>query len=240
MNVIVNIFVAIGAGIVASAIVVGFYEAWTAPKLKVDLDDGPRATGSRPGDQPGENRRYEFYHVKVWNARSWVPLFARKAAWASSATIEVFDANGNRLVKDPVHGRWSSAPEPVIPAIAPAHENAVLSSAGTTAVEIKGVQINLLDVGRLYSSGRKADIHPNEDQRLAIAIKYEGEPDCYLFSNESYQDTWWRLPAWRIPLGTHRLRITVSYPCGREVAQFRLANAGPGCDDVRLERWRPA
>jgi hypothetical protein len=70
------------------------------------------------------------------------------------------------------------------------------------------------------------DVHNHEDEALAVAVKLEGEDDCFLFTNESYLFPRWSNPEWRLGAGKHRLRVTVTYESGRAQMDFWLNNGG--------------
>jgi hypothetical protein len=197
-------------GIAASAIAALVYEYGTRPKLKTVLDDSGRAQGQAPGNPP-----HEFYHLSVRNLPPMWPLPGRRPGWACRATLEVFNQDGSRAIPDAVPARWTSQPEPLLPAIT-------------------GGQVgNLLDPARLVTA-RRVDVHEHEAQPLAIAVKFEGADDLHVFTNESYVFPRWQNPAWRLPRGTYRLLVTVYYERGRRQDVFELNNAGPRRDDVTV------
>ena len=126
------------------------------------------------------------------------------------------DGLGDCLLPHTVQGRWTSQPEPLLP------------------VSIAGQVVNAVDFGRLMVA-RKINVHAHEDQQVSIALKYEGSPDCHLFSNESYLFPRWQNPAWLLGPGPHRLRVTLYYERGHEVWHFRLLNCGTCRGDTKLE-----
>ena len=198
-------------GIMGSLIAAIFYDRATRPKLTVIADTG-RAQGQTP-DRPA----HEFYHVLIRNEPAPWMFPGRKPAWDCKVNIEVVDDEGNRiLTHDPVAARWASQPEPLIP---------VLHDSQT---------VNLIDFSRLVMA-RKANVHAHEDQPVSIVLKYDGDPNCFLFSNESYYYPGWANPEWKLGLGEHRLRLTVLYERGREVFYLTVRNSGPSRNDVALE-----
>lgn len=205
-----NITIGFLLGIVASGIAAIVYEHLTRPLLQVLLEDGPRAIGQYPGLSP-----HEFYHLRVRNRPARRPFPGRKPAWSCKATIEVFGADGVRTIEEPIHVRWTSQPEPLTPAIA-----------GNQSVSI-------VDFARLIMA-RKIDIHCHEDQQFSVALKFDGQPECYIFSNESYLHPSWSNPAWRLGPGEYRLRVTVFYERGRLTRDFTLQNLGTARDSIKL------
>jgi hypothetical protein len=84
---------------------------------------------------------------------------------------------------------------------------------------------------------RKIDIHSHFDEAMSIAVKFEGELDRHIFTNESYYFPKWQNPAWRLKLGRYLVHVTVYYEQGRKEKDFELQNDGPSRNDVRLLPW---
>lgn len=202
------LFVGFILGIISSFCAAIWYDRITRPKLAT-RPDASRAQGQKEGRAP-----HEFYHLLVRN----VPLRVvggRRPAWECKVTIEVVDEQGDRLLPELIYGRWASQPEPVVPVAS--------STLGTGA----------LDFGRLVL-GRKGTVYSHEDEAVSIAIKYEGDPDCHIFSNESYLYDQWENPAWKLGPGSHRLRVQLLYERSSTPLYFRLQNRGISRNDVLL------
>lgn len=215
---------ALGLGILTSVIASRFYDWVTRPRLHVEANpSAERAQGSVPGQPP-----HEFFHLVVLNVpvvfraptvERRFEIFGRRPAWACQATLEVFDQEGRPQFKKPVLARWPSHPEPGIPAISG-----------------RGERVDLFDPGRMVV-GTKVDLHCHKPEEICVGLKFEGEAECCLFNNESYLFPKWKNPAWVLPPGTFRLRVTLYYERAQESFDFRLVNAGPSRDDFRLEPW---
>jgi hypothetical protein len=206
-----NIAIGFLLGILASGIAAIAYERVTRPLLEILLDNGQRAQGHYPDRPP-----HEFYHLNVRNLPAVWPLPGRRPAWSCKATIEAFNTKGERTITEPVYARWTSQPEPLIPAVA-----------GDQSV-------NIVDFARIISA-RKVDIHSHEEQQMSVALKYEDQAECYIFSNESYLHRAWVNPAWRLEQGEYRLHVTVFYDRGRATRDFTLKNIGTTRDSLRFE-----
>lgn len=200
-------------GIMASAIAAITLEYTVRPQLKTVKDDSGRAQGQTPDNPP-----HEFYHLKVRNLPAKWPLPGRRPAWSCKATLEVFDSDEHPLLASPILARWTSQPEPVFP------------------ISNSGQVVHIPDVAKMIAA-RKIDIHSHEDQQLSVIVKFEGSPDCHLFSNESYSFPRWQNPGWRLGIGTYRLRGTGYYERGRFQDDFELANLGSSRDDIRIKPW---
>ena len=199
-------------GILASSIAWLITERVSGPSLEVVADQN-RAQGQLSNSPP-----HEFYHVRVRNVPTIWPLPGRRPAWACTATIEVFGQDGGRTITGNVFAKWASQPEPLLPVVA------------------QGQIGNVLDPARLMQA-RRMDVHGHCEELISVAGKFEGEPDCYIFTNESYLFPRWQNPSWRIPPGRFKLRVTVYYERGRVAKDFELSNEGPRRDDLHLNPW---
>lgn len=199
-------------GILASGIAWLITEYAAGPSLDIVVDKN-REQGQSQGNPP-----YEFYHVRVRNMPAKWPLPGRKPAWVCTASIDVFRLDGSRAITGGIIARWTSHPEPLLPVVA------------------QGQVENVLDPARLIQA-RRMDVHGHSEEPVSVAVKFEGDPDCYIFTNESYLFPLWQNPSWRLSPGRYRLRVTVYYERGRVEKDFELSNVGPRRDDVRLNPW---
>ena len=210
-NVDWNLVIGFLLGIIASGIAAVFYERATSPLIEISLDERPLAMGENP-DVP----RFAFYHIRIRNVPSKLPYTSRRPAWSSKATIEVFNIDGTRVITEPIYARWPSQPEPTTPAVA------------------GNQSINLIDFARLMNA-RKVDIHAHEDEYISLAVKFEGQPECFIFSNESYLHNAWSNPAWRLNSGVYRVLVTVLYERGRAQRTFTLTNQRTARNSVEID-----
>jgi len=198
-------------GVLASAIAAIILDRGARPRLTILEDNGGRAQGQNPGDPP-----HEFFHVRIRNLRAKWPLAGRRPAWSSQATLEILTEDGRQTILGPIPARWSSQPEPIL------------------RVGVGGAVAQIPDVARMLA-GRRIDVHNHEDQLLCVALKYQGAPECHLFTNESYASPRGQNPAWALQPGRHRLRVTVYYERGRQRSDFWIRNNGASRDDVHVE-----
>jgi hypothetical protein len=207
-----QIFAAFILGFLASVIAALYYGYASRPCLKV-MPDTQSFTGQTPNQPP-----HEFYHLIVRNIPPRWPIPTRRPAWSCKVSLELFDLNGKHVISDPIIGRWPSQPEPLLPAVF-------------------GTQIaNLIDPARLITA-QKIDIHQHEDQRFAVALKYEGDTYCHIFLNESYLYPKWEKPEWKLDEGEYKLSVIIYYERGREVSSFRLVNIGNKRDGIKIKLW---
>lgn len=88
---------------------------------------------------------------------------------------------------------------------------------------------------QMIQANRSMDIHSHHAELLSLVMKHEGDPSCYLFTNESYLYTDHRNPAWQLGVGSHRVRVTIQCEGGPRSAYFWVRNLGPRREDVRIE-----
>lgn len=201
-------------GILASAIAAIAYDRAVSAKLEIVRDPGARALGALPN-----RTTLEYHHVVVRNRPTPWPLPGRRPAWACQATISVFRWTGEPLTTVPIRARWASQPEPV------------------SSFVIGDQLVQAADMAKMIS-GRRIDIYAHQDERLSIAVKYQGHAELHLFTNESYQFERACNPAWALESGSYRLRVAVHYERGEVQQDFELRNTGDNLDDVQIQLWQ--
>lgn len=211
MDITIGVFI----GIVTSTVGAIIFQFITRPSIAITKYVGERALRDVPG-QPS----CEFYHALVRNRRPTWLLPGARPAFACTATLQILSDDGRETRVGPVPARWPYHPEP-------------LTQVGTP----QGV-VMVLDFARMMAA-RRVDIHNHEAQQLTVAVKYEGEQDCFLFTNESYGFLRWSNPDWRIGQGKHRLRVTVYYEQGHTQTDFWLQNSGTSRNQTHLNLFSP-
>jgi hypothetical protein len=89
----------------------------------------------------------------------------------------------------------------------------------------------------LVRTGRFQDIASgSKPPDVAVALKVEGDDDCYGFTNESYRGSnVLRIPEWRLPKGHFVVEArVVSGEIQSDVVRFILRNDGPLLTDLWL------
>ena len=84
----------------------------------------------------------------------------------------------------------------------------------------------------------RLDIYANyEGETFAVALKVDGDPNCYLFRGESYQSTnQWRLPQYKIPPGDFEVEVFVEGDNAKSATKrYRLRNTGTTPEGLTLE-----
>jgi len=184
------------------------------PRLRVLLGKAPFSEGE------DDTTRWRFAHISVENARAprivrW--LTYRQTAQRTRLDLS-FSAEDGTVPKFSFEGRWSANPEP--------YQERLIDG----QVQ-KGFDPWLVHMGRFkdITSGDTPD-------EVAVAVKAEGETDCYGFTNESYYGHHWRVPEYRLPVGTYRITATaISGEVRSDSQEFLLHNDGPSLSDLWLD-----
>ena len=138
---------------------------------------------------------------------------SRNPALNCHGTIEFHHLDGQTVFDRAMSIRWSGSPEPV-----PLH------------FQINNVQVLIADPAKLTLASRM-DVYPGESERLDVAARFDNEPDCYGWSNDSYFSTpVWRIPDWRLPPGRYLFNVTVVSSGEKVSTIYRLVNDVPQTD----------
>lgn len=114
--------------------------------------------------------------------------------------------------------RWARSPEPIA--------SQILDTNST-------LQFYIVDFARGTTESRM-DVYPGEEEMLDVAVRFDGEAECYGWNNEVYGNNW-RTPRWRLPGGQRYLVKVVVISSGQKcIDVFRLINDTPQLTDFRL------
>lgn len=177
-------------GFLGSLLAALYYDRATQPYLEVVPDTDPPVTGN----QPHVNFQHQFLEIKV-RQRKGLPGFPiRRPAWRCRVTFDVFRDNGTRPIRDRITARWSGSLEP--------YRTQLTSS--NTLVQIP--ESSMLPLGQSF------DVHGTGEEKIGVALKYEGYDHCWIFSNESYQQAIpWEKPEWKLDVGRYYIRAITHY-----------------------------
>ena len=146
-------------GAMASLAITFYYDVAIEPFLELLENDDPRVEGKRR-----LKPRHQFLEVKTRQRKGLCPFGTRRPAWRCRATIDVHRSDGSRAIKDRIIARWSGSLQPF-------------------QTSAHGQQVP--DVA-LIPTGQHLDVHASREEKIGIALKYEGHDKCWIFSNESY------------------------------------------------------
>jgi hypothetical protein len=94
-----------------------------------------------------------------------------------------------------------------------------------------------------FSLESRADLYPGQETPFDTAVKFDGEPECYAWSNHNYfSRPLWKDPNWKLPPGRYLVSVRVISNSARCSGVFRLLNQGtPGdfrLEDATAEEWK--
>ncbi len=144
-------------------------------------------------------------------------LTYRQTAQKTLLQLEYSDYDGIKP-KFSFEGRWSSNPAP------------------RQFRLVNGERHEIFDPW-LVQRGRFLDIvSDSKPEPVAIAVKFEGEEDCYGFTNESYEPNHLRDAKRKLPKGKYIVTATaISGEVSSEPVQFLLHNDGTSHSDLWLD-----
>jgi hypothetical protein len=141
----------------------------------------------------------------------------RAAALQCRGEITFHHLDGQDIFGRGMPTRWANSPQPIA--------NQILDLEGN-------VRFQILDFVRAATASR-VDVYPGEEQLLDVAVRFDDEPDCYGWNDESYVYDW-RNPNWKLPQGRYLVKAVVTSSGQKCVAVLRLINDVASRTDFRL------
>lgn len=151
----------------------------------------------------------------------WAQWMSRNPALQCHGNITFHHLDGQNIFGRSMIVRWSGAPEP-----------------NPLRIQIGNVEGFVFDPVRITHI-QKMDIYPGESAEIDIAARFDGEPECYGWSNESYfSNPPWRTVKWRLSENRYIVKVTI-FSSGETVSKsFRLINDVEQ-QDFRIEAALP-
>src|SRR5271165_519563 len=162
------------------------------------------------------NEAVRSLRVNVSNEHRWWTLLAPSVA--CRAQISFHTPTGHDFFGRSMVGRWANTPQPQ-PIVVPAGG---------------GQFLQVVDIDK-YTRESRLDIYPGEREPLDIAVRFDGDTDCYGWTNESHFAPRMRNSKWLLPTGIYLVKVTVTVSGTPHVGCFRIHNDGPTPDTFRLE-----
>lgn len=190
------------------------------PRLNVFLADRWFSEGGRG------NVKWRFVHVTVSNppAPWWLRWFTYRQPARNTVLHLRYSVPGGTGSKFEYAGRWSGNPEP--------YQERLVNG-----------QVQQVFDPWLIHMGRFKDMSAGGSlEEVAVAIKIDGDSDCFGFTNESYQGNYFRLPQYRLPTGSYVVTATAtSGDFQSDPVRFILHNDGRALTDLWMDvpetRW---
>jgi hypothetical protein len=165
--------------------------------------------------------QFRSLKIQVMNVPSgWLGKWMRSPALQARALVSFHRvADGREIFGRRMEGRWANSLQPT----------------PTPVVDTNGnVSLFIHDPERL-SAGSRVDIYPGESALLDVAVRFQGDTDCYGWNNETYfAQPYGKNPSWRLASGVFLVKVTITSTGRKCEGVFRLINDVP-YDAFRLE-----
>jgi len=186
------------------------------PVLSLAIEEPPLDLLGPDGKGKRRNLRLVLHN------KSLPEFLQRSAALQCRGEITFHNLDGQVFFKKAMPIRWVSSPEPLA--------NQIVDWQGN-------VQFHIRDFTRAAAESR-IDVYPGENELLDVAVRFDGEPDCYGWNNDSYLYNW-RNPSWKLPPGRYILKVVITSSGRKCVGKFRLINNVDNLAEFRLTNILP-
>jgi hypothetical protein len=185
-------------------------------------------------DDPGG---FRFTRIRVINQplpRLLAKAFSRQVASQCYVQLSFSDiGNKQELFENqPILAKWTRSREPMATHLIQDDSS-------------KWTQVEFFDQ-KLVSEGLRLDLVADAGgEEIDVAVKHEGESDCWAFSGQSYHPKFaeegaavhgWRNPDWRIPQGEWLVEVVVRSGQVEAKQNFTLFNHGAAKRGLYLRR----
>ena len=196
-------------GFVASVLSILWYEWVRRPIVDLAVGEPMPAGGGR-----------RFVHVQVSNRpqrRLLRKVIPRVPAYDCRAWVRIYPVQTGGQGHITFDGRWTSQREP--------------------GFYLPGGMLQP-DPGLILVPHRE-DVFAGEPATIDVAVKFEGDQDCFGFNNENYLVADQRLPDHRVGQGVSGVVVRIAAGDLVRVAEFHLHNPGTSLNDFALTAGAP-
>lgn len=213
MEVAISIFV----GGLITVLTAVYVEYLRTPRLRLAIEQPPCDILYPPG-RPALNARYLRLKLRNESLPSVAKWMQRSAALQCRGEITFHHLDdGQDVFGRAMPVRWANSPQPIA--------NQILDLEGNPRFQI-------LDFVRAATASR-VDVYPGEEQLLDVAVRFDDEPDCYGWNDESYFYGW-RNPNWKLPPKRYLVNVVVTSSGQKCYRLLRLINDVTNRTDFRL------
>jgi len=186
------------------------------PSLSLAIEEPPLDRPAVTGRGTSRNLRLRLRNKSL----PWILRWIQRAAalqCRGEITFHHLD-DGQDVLGRAMPVRWVNSPEPVAPQIYDLQQHQP--------------QFYIVDFSR-GSGESRIDVYPGEEEMLDVAVRFQGEADCYGWNNEVYGNNW-RTPRWRLPRGRYLVKVVVTSSGQKCADVFRMVNDVEQLTDFRL------
>jgi|SRR5208337_665005 len=194
----------VGGGLITIATAI-FIEWLRKPRLVLRIET-PEL--DLPKNAPPQRRHLRL----VLKNKPLIPGFRwmqRSAALQCRGTITFHNKDGQDVFGKAMAVRWASSPEAI--------------NLGGQIVDLQQPAQLVYRIVNVTGMESRIDVYPGEEETLDVAVRFNGEPECYGWNNESYFNNW-RTPDWKLDRGTYLVRVVIASSGNKFVGRFRLMN----------------
>jgi hypothetical protein len=178
--------------------------------IEAPIDMNLHAFGAATPQQPFRSLR-----VRVSNSpRGSLDRWMRSPALQCRGRIMFHrSSDGSEIFGRPMEGRWAGALQPSpIPAVDATQQN---------------IAFFIHDPERL-SAGSRVDIYPGESELLDITVRFQDDPNCYGWNNETYfKQPVGKNPDWQLASDHFLVKVVINSTGQKCEGVFRLINDVP-------------
>jgi hypothetical protein len=185
------------------------------PRLRLAIEDPPLDLPAPDGKNMRRNLRLRLRNESLPFGARWMQ---RAAATQCRGEITFHHLNdGQDIFGRAMVVRWVNSPEPIA--------NQIIGLDGK-------VQFHIRDFARAATESR-IDVYPGEEELLDVAVRFDGEAECYGWNNDSYFYNW-RNPNWKLPRERYLVKVVITSSGKKCSGVFRLVNDVDNRTDFRL------
>jgi hypothetical protein len=199
------------------------------PKLRLSIEQ-PHLDRT---DDSGKVHTSRHLRLRLHNDVSslFAPWMLRASAVQCRGAITFHHLNDGQNVFDrSMAVRWSNSAEP-------------LTNVGLATTPVTGL-FPSQPAPQIFKFAltSRIDVYAGEEELLDVAVRFQGEKDCYGWNNEAYLYNW-RAPHWKLGPGRYLVRVVITSSGQSCKGVFRLVNDVESLGDFRLidalpeDRW---
>ncbi len=190
-------------------------EYFRRPKLRLAIEDPPLDRLLPDAKKMRRQLRLILHNESLSYGFGWMQ---RAAAIQCRGEITFHHLNDGQNIFGRVTAvRWANSPEPIASQIMSLDDK---------------VQFYIQDFTRTSTESR-IDVYPGEEQPLDVAVRFDGEVDCYGWNNDSYFYNW-RNPNWKLGRDRFLVKVVITSSGQKCTGIFRLVNDVDSRTDFRL------